>query len=318
MTITYAELKGKPRILKSLTGLAVIEFEALLPSFGLAWAQFVEEQFEQKKRKRAYGAGRKPELELLGDKLLFILFYFRQYPTQEVQGYLFGIGQAQANEWIHRLTGVLNRALGAEQQLPERRPAKLEAVLAACPGLTFLIDGTERAINRPKNPEKQKTYYSGKKKKHTVKNNVITSRGGNIVYLSGTYEGKKSDKKIADEEGYRFPVGSKLLQDTGFQGYKPEGVTILQPKKKPRNGALTPDEKVFNRAVSSVRVEVEHQIGGAKRCQILVQKFRNRVENFVDDVMETACGLHNFRMSHRRGQVDELRAMAQPLLRKIA
>ena len=310
MKITYAELKGKPRILKSLTGLAVTEFEALLPSFGLAWAQFVEEQFEQKKRKRAYGAGRKPELELLGDKLLFILFYFRQYPTQEVQGYLFGIGQAQANEWIHRLTGVLNRALGAEQQLPERRPAKLEAVLAACPGLTFLIDGTERAINRPKNPEKQKTYYSGKKKKHTVKNNVITSRGGNIVYLSGTYEGKKSDKKIADEEGYRFPVGSKLLQDTGFQGYKPEGVTILQPKKKPRNGALTPDEKVFNRAVSSVRVEVEHQIGGAKRCQILVQKFRNRVENFVDDVMETACGLHNFRMNHRRGQVDKREAMA--------
>ena len=100
------------------------------------------------------------------------------------------------------------------------------------------------------------------------------------------------------------------MQDTGFQGYKPEGVTLLQPKKKPRNGELTPDEKVFNRAVSSVRVEVEHQIGGAKRCQILVQKFRNRVENFVDDVMETACGLHNFRMSHRRGQVDKREAMA--------
>ena len=310
MRITYAELKGKPRILKSLTGLTVTEFEALLPSFGRAWAQFVEAEFEQKKRQRAYGAGRKPELDLLSDKLLFILFYFRQYPTQEVQGYLFGIGQPQANEWIHRLTGVLNQALGAEQQLPERRPANLEAVLAACPGLTFLIDGTERPINRPKDREKQKTYYSGKKKKHTVKNNVITSRGGNIVYLSGTYEGKKSDKKIADEEGYCFPSGSKLLQDTGFQGYKPEGVTILQPKKKPRNGELTPDEKVFNRAVSSVRVEVEHQIGGAKRCQILVQKFRNRADNFVDDVMETACGLHNFRMSHRRGQADVSVAIA--------
>ena len=68
-------------------------------------------------------------------------------------------------------------------------------------------------------------------------------------------------------------------------------MTILQLKKKPRNGELTPDKKAFNRAVSSVRVKVEHQIGEAKRCQILVQKFRNRVENFVDDVMETACGL---------------------------
>ncbi len=120
--------------------------------------------------------------------------------------------------------------------------------------------------------------------------------------LSGTSFTTTTNPYLFRTTGYCFPAGSKLLQDTGFQGYKPEGVSILQPKKKPRNGELTPDEKVFNRAVSSVRVEVEHQIGGAKRCQILVQKFRNRVDNFVDDVMETACGLHNFRMSHRRGQ----------------
>jgi hypothetical protein len=134
---------------------------------------------------------------------------------------------------------------------------------------------------------------------------VITARGGKVLYLSGTHEGKKHDKKIADEEGYCFPPGSKLLQDTGFQGYQPEGVTILQPKKKPRNGELTPVEKVINRALSSVRVEVEHRIGGVKLCQILVQKFRNRVEHFVDDVMETACGLHNFRLSYRRKTAHE-------------
>jgi DDE superfamily endonuclease/Helix-turn-helix of DDE superfamily endonuclease len=310
MRMTYAELSGKPRILQSLTGLTVTEFEALLPSFGCAWEKFIEATFEHKQRKRAYGAGRKPELELLSDKLLFILVYFRQYPTQEVQGYLFGIGQAQANEWVHRLAGVLNQALGDERQLPERRPAKLAEVLAACPSLEFLIDGTERPINRPKDKDAQKTYYSGKKKGHTVKNNVITARGGKVVYLSGTHEGKKHDKKIADEEGHCFPPGSKLLQDTGFQGYQPEGVTILQPKKKPRNGELTPNEKIINRAISSVRVEVEHQIGGVKRCQILVHKFRNRVENFVDDVMETACGLHNFRLSYRRGKSNESVAIA--------
>ena len=81
--------------------------------------------------------------------------------------------------------------------------------------------------------------------------------------------------------------------------YQPEGVTIVQPKKKPRNGELTEVEKVINRGISSLRVEVEHHIGGIKRCQILVQKFRNRVEGFVDDVMETACGLHNFRSEQR-------------------
>lgn len=310
MKMHYAELKHRSRLLRSLTGFNTTEFEALLPSFEAAWETFEEETFGRENRKRARGGGRKPELELLADKFLFILVYFRQYPTQEVQGYLFGIGQPQANEWVHRLTGVLNQALGDEMQLPERRPAKLEAVLAACPGLTFIIDGTERPINRPKDKDDQKHYYSGKKKAHTVKNNVITERNGKVKYLSDTYEGKKHDKKIADAEGYRFPSGSKLLQDTGFQGYQPEGVTILQPKKKPRNGELTPEEKIINRAISSIRVEVEHQIGGIKRCQIVVQKFRNRVDHFVDDVMETACGLHNFRLSYRQGKANKPVAIA--------
>ena len=300
MKMQYAALKNKPRTLRSLTGFNPKEFEGLLPSFGAAWDSFVTEQAERPTRKRAYGAGRTAHLRILEDKLLFILFYYRQYPTQEAQGFFFGMSQAQANEWIHRLSGLLNQALGYEMQLPERRAANLEAVLSACPSLEFIIDGTERPINRPKDKDKQKSHYSGKKKSHTVKNNLITERGGKVMYLSGTCEGKRHDKKLADDENYRFPTGSKLLQDTGFQGYKPEGVTVIQPKKKPRGGELTPDEKIINRAISSLRVEVEHQIGGVKRCQILVQRFRNRMDNFVDEVMETACGLHNFRLAHRR------------------
>lgn len=125
-----------------------------------------------------------------------------------------------------------------------------------------------------------------------------------MLFLSDTYEGKKHDKKIADEEGYRFPEGSKLWQDTGFQGFAPAGVSIKQPKKKPQKAALTDSQKEENRQVSKVRVEVEHQIGGIKRCQIVVQKFRNWVDHYVDDVMETACGLHNFRLTHRRGKTN--------------
>jgi len=310
MKVNYAELKNRPRILQSLTGLNPSEFEALLPSFGAAWASFEADTFEREDRQRARGAGRKAELALLADKLLFILVYFRQYPSQEVQGYLFGLGQPQANEWIHRLTGVLNQALGEEQHLPERRAVRLPAVLAACPGLEFLIDGTERPINRPKDNEKQKSHYSGKKKAHTVKNNMITARRGKVMYLSDTYEGKIHDKTIADIEGYRFPPGRKLLQDLGFQGYQPDGVMILQPQKKPRNGELSDEDKVINGAISSLRVEVEHQIGGVKRCQIVAQKFRNRMVHFVDDVMETACGLHNFRLSHRQRSAHQKVAIA--------
>lgn len=300
MRMSYQELKTKPRTLQSLTGLKPEEFEALLVPFGQAWESYVEQTFRQIKRQRAYGAGRKAELEGLDDKLLFILVYFRLYPTQEVQGYLFDLGQAQANAWIHRLSGILNQALGQEQHLPEREPAKLEAVLSACPSLEFIIDGTERSINRPKDKEDRKSYYSGKKKAHTVKNDVIVQRAGKVVFLSDTYEGKKHDKKIADEEEYQFPAESTLWQDTGFQGYAPDGVTIQQPKKKPRNAELSDAEKEKNQAISKVRVEVEHHIGGIKRCQIVVQKFRNRKEHYTDDVMETACGLHNLRLTYRQ------------------
>ena len=296
----YASLKDKPRTLRSLTGLNPSEFEGLLPSFRVAWERFVSETVERTGRKRAYGAGRKAHLKLLEDKLLFILVYFRLYPTQEVQGYLFGLSQAQANAWVHRLTSLLNDALGEEQQLPERYPANLETVLSKCPSLEFMMDGTERPINRPQDTDKQKGFYSGKQKTHSVKNLIINERGGKVLYLSHTHPGKKHDKKIADEEDYPFPIGSTLLQDTGFQGYRPEGVTIVQPKKKPRGQELTEVDKVINRGISSLRVEVEHHIGGIKRCQIVVQTFRNRVEGFVDDVMETACGLHNFRLGRRR------------------
>ncbi len=49
---------------------------------------------------------------------------------------------------------------------------------------------------------------------------------------SATCEGKKHDKKLADEQALRFPKGSKLWKDTGFQGYEPEGVFGKGKKEK--------------------------------------------------------------------------------------
>ena len=300
--LSYAKLKSKPRVFRSLTGITLSEFETLLPSFEQAWQDYIDTHYiGREDRQRSYGGGRKAELKDSRDKLLFILFYFRQYPIQEVQGFLFGLGQAQANQWVHRLTTVLNQALGEEQHLPERNPRKLEEVLAACVELEFIIDGTERPINRPSESAKRKEHYSGKKKRTTVKNNVITERRrqGKVKYLSETVEGKKHEKKLADEEGYQFPPGSKLWKDTGFQGYEPENVTTFQPKKKPRGGELTAAEKERNRDISSERIPVEHHIGGIKRSRIVYDTYRNRKDDYVDLVMETACGLHNFRVSHR-------------------
>lgn len=102
----------------------------------------------------------------------------------------------------------------------------------------MLIGGTERPIRRPSDPERQKTFCSGKKKGHTVKNLVLTDPDRRVLYLSQTYEGKKHDKAIADEEDYRFPDGTILYRVKGFHGYVPPGAAICQPKKNPRMGSL--------------------------------------------------------------------------------
>lgn len=298
--LSYAQVKEKSYVLQSLTGLNEQEFETLLVSFEQAWQAYVEREHMQKPRARRYGGGRHAELHTVEDKLLFILVYFRLYPTQVVQGFLFGIGQPQAHEWVHKLSRILNDALGYEQQLPEREPSRLKQVLEQCPSLEFMMDGTERPINRPQDNVEQQDSYSGKKKCNTVKNDLISERQGKVVFMSDTYGGRVHDKAIADGEEYEFPDNSTLWQDCGFQGFAPPGVTIRQPKKKPRNQPLSQVDKQHNQEISSERVEIEHQIGGIKRCNIVVHKFRNRTDYYVDDVMETACGLHNFRLTHRQ------------------
>ena len=211
-----------------------------------------------------------------------------------------GLSQGQACTWIHRLTPVLNQALGYEQQLPARPPAAVAQVLAACPDLAFIVDGTERPIQRPKDAARQRQYYSGKKKRHTVKNIVITHQGSRkIKALGPTCEGKKHDKAAVDETDFLFPPGSRLWKDTGFQGYEPPGTTTYQPKKKPRGGELTPAEKETNQAISRERIGVEHSLGGTKVFRIVHDVFRNHRPAFDDLVMATACGLFNLRLDFR-------------------
>lgn len=299
--LTFAWIAEKPRLLRSITGLSSKAFVDLVEPFRQAYEEALDEQDEKREqpRQRRRGGGRKATIATMEDKLLFILAYFKLYPIQDVQGLLFHMSQPQANEWTHRLTPVLNRALGYEKQLPARKPADLAQVLATYPALEVIIDGTERPIQRPKDKERQRQYYSGKKKRHTVKNIVISDKATKkIKGLGRTSEGKKHDKKLADEEEYRFPPGSQLWKDTGFQGYEPEGVVTHQPKKKPRGRELTDEEKAQNRAISSERMGVEHAIGGAKTFRIVRDIYRNHAPYFEDLIMETACGLYNLRLDH--------------------
>jgi hypothetical protein len=151
LMITYTALVKQPRIFQNFTGLTPVAFRALAPAFAQAYTTLLHEREAQRAtpRRRQLGAGRHPTLLTTVDPLLFIRFYFTFYPTQEVQGFLFGMSHPQANVWIHLLTHTLNRARGAAQPLPARQASSLTQVLEACPALEFIIDGTERPIQRP-------------------------------------------------------------------------------------------------------------------------------------------------------------------------
>lgn len=137
------------------------------------------------------------------------------------------------------------------------------------------------------------------KKTHSVKNNLLCTCNLRIVWLSATYEGHVHDKKICDTEPFSLPKGIRLWQDTGFIGHRPAGVEVCMPKKKPKGRELTSDEKQENKRISGIRIKVEHAIGGMKKCRIVKERFRCHKFGFEDMVILIACGLHNFRISHK-------------------
>jgi len=116
------------------------------------------------------------------------------------------------------------------------------------------------------------------------------------VYLSPTQEGTMHDKAIADEDQVVFPDDIHLFQDSGYQGFQPENVFIVQPFKKPRKGELSEIQKWFNQYVSKIRVCVEHAICGIKRCRIVKDKCRHFSQQFRDQIIAICTGLHNFRV----------------------
>jgi hypothetical protein len=125
---------------------------------------------------------------------------------------------------------------------------------------------------------------------------LLVNAYGWIVFLSATYVGRVHDKRIADEAQYQLPEGSVLGQDSGFQGFTLPGVTILQPKKKPKGGRLSAEEKADNQWISHIRVLVEHSIGGVKVYRIVHDVIRHWCSDIRDQVMAVCCGLYNLRL----------------------
>ena len=141
-----------------MTSYTLKEFEALLPAFEEELLHS-KQTLEGKERKRKYSHYSNSPLPTPADQLFFILVYQKQYPLQSMQGTLFGISQPKTNVWIHFLSPILKSALTKLGAVPARSMEELEIEGES---QTFLHDGTERPIQRPKDEEQQKEFYSGK------------------------------------------------------------------------------------------------------------------------------------------------------------
>jgi hypothetical protein len=283
------------RLLRATTGLNRKAFEELLPSFSEAYQQSqIKPNIE---RKRAPGGGRKATLRTDRDKLFYILLYCKCYPTFDLMGVLFGFDRSCAWDWVHGLLPVLEQALGHKQALPERKVRSLEEFLEHFPDVEeVIIDGTERPVQRPKHPDKQKEHYSGKKKRHTRKHITGSTPNKRVIRLSKARAGTVHDKRQLDEEDLveHIPDAVAISGDLGFQGLQNEFDNIQLPHKKPKGKELSEQQKQENREFSRQRVKCEHAHAGIKRYRSVADVYRNRVADFDDCLMLNAAGLWNW------------------------
>jgi len=156
------------RHMRALTGVSQTQFEILLNTFAMTYAELQWQAYQEGlaagTRKRRPGGGRKGALPTMRDKLLFLLYYFKVYPTFDVLGTHFHMARSKANENLYKLVPVLYQTLVHLEVMPHRAFATPADLLEALDGMdTILIDVTERNHRRPQVDQTQREYYSGKK-----------------------------------------------------------------------------------------------------------------------------------------------------------
>lgn len=287
------------RLCKALTGLTIEEFTNLLPQFGADYEEYLHNQ--KTNRQRKIGAGRESYIESIEEKLFYILFYMKVYPTFDMASFLVGFSRTQACIWQQKLLVVLEMSLGRKLVLPERKIHSMEELLKKFPEIKEVFaDGVERRRQRPTGKKKQNKTYSGKKKAHTRKNIVLTSGAKEILVLTKTKSGRRHDKRLADKESLfeSMPPNWTVFADTGFIGIDKVHPKSYLPKKRPPKGILTTEEKEMNKLISSIRVVVEHAIGGIKRYGSVAGIYRNRKVNMDDTFILLAAGLWNYHLKN--------------------
>jgi len=225
----------------------------------------------------------KPDLERTGkrggqpklsveDQLLLTLEYWREYRTYFHIGKSWGVHESTVCRIVRKVEQVLIRSRAF------RLPGKKQLHQSAYEWKILVVDVTETPIERPK--KKQRRYYSGKKKRHTLKAQVVVDQRTGKIICTAYGTGRMHDFCLFKASQVVFAHSQICLADRGYQGIVKLHTLSCTPSKKPRNAELPESHRQYNCLLASWRVVAEHINRRLKIFRILAERYRNRRKRF--------------------------------------
>jgi DDE superfamily endonuclease/Helix-turn-helix of DDE superfamily endonuclease len=308
--MSYRRLSKKPLLFRSFTGLTVPEFDYIYEEIDSKYEEyertrrrqcFSEERRRKKKiRQRDVGAGRPFKLKAK-ERFLMLLVYYRLYITYTLSGFLFDLDQSNVCRDLSILEPLVMQCVPLPKKIYKRtrRLKTIDEVEQYFPGFKAFIDSTEQEIPRPKNKRKRKSHYSGRKKKHTVKTQLMVNTESLILHKTGRRSGRKHDYDVYKHNHPITPLQVDNIVDLGYLGMQKDFPTVksVLPIRKKKNTLLSNEDIMYNKKHSRLRIIVEHTICKIKKFGIMGTKFRNRLRKY-NDVSDIVSGLVNFRVMH--------------------
>jgi len=106
-------------------------------------------------------------------------------------------------------------------------------------------------------------FYSGKKKRYTVKMQFMVNNHGIIIHKVNHKKGRRHDYDIYKENHPLIPKQVVNVVDLGYLGLEkdfPKQLLSLPKRKKRNQRALSQEEKDYNKDHSKKRIVIEHTI----------------------------------------------------------